>query len=79
MAEGACNVIYLDRRAKDEHVWKDTLSDSLVAKSSNGFAQSYLGVGKPPPVEVHANVDAILSIFNEGKSQYPNPARKEVI
>ncbi|KAF2625832.1 HD-domain/PDEase-like protein [Macroventuria anomochaeta] len=66
MEHGACNVIYVDRRANDEHVKRETLSSSLIARTSTGnVGQSYFALGKTPPVEVHANVEAILSIFNE--------------
>ncbi|KAJ4383856.1 3',5'-cyclic-nucleotide phosphodiesterase [Didymella sp. IMI 355093] len=66
MEHGACNVIYVDRRANDEHVKRETLSDSLIARTSTGnVGQSYFALGKAPPVEVHANVEAILSVFNE--------------
>jgi hypothetical protein len=68
MEHGMCNVIYIDRRANDEHVQRETLSDSLVARTSTGnVGQSYFAQGKMPPAEVHANVEAILSMFNEGK------------
>ncbi|XPS71402.1 3',5'-cyclic-nucleotide phosphodiesterase [Ascochyta lentis] len=66
MEHGACNVIYVDRRANDEHVRRETLSSSLIARTSTGnVGQSYFALGKAPPVEVHANVEAILSIFNQ--------------
>ncbi|KAH4995035.1 hypothetical protein HBI76_009460 [Parastagonospora nodorum] len=66
MEHGMCNVIYTDRRANDEHVQRETLSDSLVARKSTGnVGQSYFALGKTPPAEVHANVEAILSMFNE--------------
>ncbi|KAF3045622.1 3',5'-cyclic-nucleotide phosphodiesterase [Didymella heteroderae] len=66
MEHGACNVIYVDRRANDEYVKRETLSDSLIARTSTGnVGQSYFALGKTPPVEVHANVEAILSVFNE--------------
>jgi hypothetical protein len=69
MEHGMCNVVYLDRRANDEHVRRETLSDSLVARTSTGnVGQSYFAVGKTPPAEVHTNVEAILSMFNEGTS-----------
>lgn len=67
MEHGMCNVVYLDRRANDEHVRRETLSDSLVARTStSNVGQSYFAIGKTPPAEVHANVEAILSMFNEG-------------
>lgn len=69
MEHGACNVIYVDRRAHDEYVKRETLSDSLIARTSTGnVGQSYFALGKTPPAEVHANVEAILSVFNEGKA-----------
>ena len=68
MEHGACNVIYIDRRANDEHVRKETLSNSMVARTSAGnVGQSYFVLGKASPPEVHGNVEAILSMFNEGK------------
>jgi hypothetical protein len=76
MEHGMCNVIYIDRRANDEYVKRETLSDSLVARTSTGnVGQSYFALGKTPPAEVHANVEAILSMFNEGRSRahaFPN-------
>lgn len=69
MEHGACNIIYVDRRANDERVRRETLSKSLVARTSTGnVGQGYFSVGKTPPAEVHANVEAILSMFNEGMS-----------
>ncbi|KAL6712409.1 3',5'-cyclic-nucleotide phosphodiesterase [Coniothyrium glycines] len=66
MDHGACNVIYIDRRANDEHVRKETLSKSLVARTSTGnIGQSYFALGKTSPREVHDNVEAILSMFNQ--------------
>jgi hypothetical protein len=68
MEHGVCNVIYVDRRANDEHVRRETLSSSLIARTSTGnVGQSYFALGKAPPIEVHTNLEAILSIFNEGK------------
>jgi len=66
MEHGVCNVIYVDRRANDEHVKRETLSSSLIARTSTGnVGQSYFALGKAPPIEVHTNLEAILSIFNE--------------
>jgi hypothetical protein len=68
MEHGACNVIYIDRRATDEHVRRETLSSSIAARTSTGnVSQGYFGLGKTPPAEIHANVESILSIFNEGQ------------
>jgi 3',5'-cyclic-nucleotide phosphodiesterase len=67
MEHGACNVVYIDRRANDEHVRKETLSKSLVARTTSGtVGQSYFAIGKTSPREVHDNVEAILSISTEG-------------
>jgi hypothetical protein len=68
MEHGACNVIYIDRRANDEHVRKETLSQSLVARpGTETVGQSYFAMGKTSPREVHDNVEAILSISTEGR------------
>jgi len=69
MEHGACNVVYIDRRANDEHVRRETLSSSLVARTSTGnVPQGYFpGSAKAPPPEVHTNVESILSTFNEGR------------
>ena len=80
MEHGACNVIYIDRRANDEHVRRETLSNSLAARTSTGnMLQGYFGLGKmAPPAEIHANVESILSTFNEGElppSLLPEPCR----
>jgi len=67
MEHGACNVIYIDRRANDEHVRRETLSNSLAARTSTGsYSPGYFSFGKPAPAEIHTNINAILSIFNEG-------------
>jgi hypothetical protein len=67
MEHGACNVIYIDRRANDEHVRRETLSSSFVARTSTGsVSQGYFGFGKAPPAELHSNVETILTTFNEG-------------
>lgn len=67
MEHGACNVVYIDRRANDEHVRKGNLSKSLVARTSTGnVGQSYFAMGKTSPREVHDNVEAMLSISAEG-------------
>jgi len=73
-SHAACNVVYLDRRAHDsEHVRRETLSDSLVARTTTGIlGNGYFGLGKTPPAEVHANVEAILSMFNEGRLHQPH-------
>ncbi|CAN9333768.1 unnamed protein product [Alternaria alternata] len=67
MEHGACNVVYIDRRANDEHVRKETLSKSLVARTTTtgNVGQSYFALGKTSPREVHDNVEAILSISSE--------------
>jgi 3',5'-cyclic-nucleotide phosphodiesterase len=68
MEHGACNVVYTNRRAYDEHVRKETLSRSLIAQSATGTApQGYFPNGKSPPADMNSNVELILSIFNQGK------------
>jgi hypothetical protein len=69
MEHGACNVIYIDRRANDEHVRRESLSNSVAARTSTGsfLPTSYFSAMKVPPQEVHSNVETLLSAFNEGK------------
>ncbi|KAF2497013.1 HD-domain/PDEase-like protein [Lophium mytilinum] len=66
MEHGACNVIYIDRRANDEHVRRDSLSNSLATRTSTGsYSPGYFSMGKSPPPEISANVEAIMSTFNQ--------------
>lgn len=67
MDHGACNVIYLDRRAREELVRRDTISMSLAAVANNAHdTQGYFRLGNPQAREVHSNIETILSTFNEG-------------
>jgi hypothetical protein len=73
MEHGACNVIYIDRRAADEHVRRETLSSSLAARTTTGsVSQGYFGLPKASPAEIHANVESLLSIFSEGERRAPS-------
>lgn len=66
MEHGACNIIYLDRRAREELVRRDSLSvtrDSVGSESAEYFKSD----GPQVPLEVRSNVESILSTFNEGK------------
>ncbi|CAI6335882.1 unnamed protein product [Periconia digitata] len=67
MEHGACNVIYIDRRANDEYVRRETLSSSLAATTTTGnMNQGYFNLGKTtPPADIHANIETILSTFNQ--------------
>lgn len=67
MEHGACNVIYTHRRAHDEHIRRETLSDSLIARTSTGTVpqKHYVNGKKPPPLDIHATIEQILSIFSE--------------
>ncbi|KAF2816458.1 HD-domain/PDEase-like protein [Mytilinidion resinicola] len=66
MEHGACNVIYIDRRANDEHVRRDSLSNSLATRTSTGsYSPGYFSMGKSPPPEISANVETIMSTFNQ--------------
>jgi 3',5'-cyclic-nucleotide phosphodiesterase len=68
MEYGACNVVYANRRAHDEHVKKETLDDSLIARASTGpVPQGYFSKGKAPPPDISSTVERILSTFDEGK------------
>jgi hypothetical protein len=62
----ACNIIYLDKRAREEVVRRD----SLLAKNQSATDDQgeYFKVdGFAPPQEVQSNIESILTTFNEGK------------
>ena len=65
MEHGACNIIYLDRRAREELVRRDSLLASRVSNSSES-AEYFKPDGSQLPLEVQSNIEAILSTFNEG-------------
>ncbi|KAF2275888.1 HD-domain/PDEase-like protein [Westerdykella ornata] len=66
MEHGACNVIYTNRRAHDEHIRRGSLSSSLVAHTTAGtLPQGYFSLGKTSPREIHDNVELLLSTFNQ--------------
>ncbi|KAF2837988.1 HD-domain/PDEase-like protein, partial [Patellaria atrata CBS 101060] len=67
MDHGACNVIYLDKRAKEALVRKDSAS-TLVSgspQSSTLEGSGYFNSGKTQSEELQSNIDMILSLFNE--------------
>jgi CheY-like chemotaxis protein len=71
MEHGACNVIYLDRRANEEYVRRDQAASSLAARASaDTQSLNYFTPSKPTNAEVRENVNAILAFFNEGESSY---------
>ena len=84
MDHGACNVVYLDRRARDEHVYKNMVRMSLasIAYQSTEAPQSpgYFKLAHEHAAEVRANIDTILSVFGEGKSaDYDAPMPRMLI
>jgi hypothetical protein len=65
MEHGACNIIYLDRRAREELVRRE----SVIATRSSTASEpaEYFKQDNPQlPVEVQTNIETILSTFNEG-------------
>jgi hypothetical protein len=68
MDHGACNIIYLDRRAREELVRRDLLLATRASDASSAADQvEYFKLeGAQLPVEVRSNLESILSIFNEG-------------
>ncbi|KAF2756470.1 HD-domain/PDEase-like protein [Pseudovirgaria hyperparasitica] len=71
MDHGACNVIYLDKRAVDEHVRRNTLSESWAVRNNstpgpgNDSPGYFHSVRPKNPTEVLSNIEHILSVFNE--------------
>lgn len=74
MDHGACNIIYLDRRAREELVRKDSLLANHLGDGSNATDQTeYFKLeSAQPPMEVRSNLQSILSTFNEGMRYVPN-------
>jgi len=73
MDHGACNVIYLDRRAREELVRKEfpgphpDVSDNATGKDSLNYFKTDVSAHD----EVNNNIRHILSTFSQGESQYP--------
>jgi hypothetical protein len=65
MEHGACNIIYLDRRARDELVKRDSLFPARASVASEA-GEYFKPDGSPLPAEVQVNIESILSTFNEG-------------
>lgn len=68
MDHGACNIIYLDRRAREELVRRDSLLAARAGDVSNDANQAgyFRAEDEQLPMEVRSNLESILSIFNEG-------------
>lgn len=68
MDYGACNIIYLDRRAREELVRRDSLLGTRASDASHDANQTgyFKAEDEQLPVEVRSNLESILSIFNEG-------------
>lgn len=72
MDHGACNVIYLDRRAQAKTVRRDSVfPDSRTSNASMPSPQSpqddeYFEVASRLPDELQNNIQSILCTFNEG-------------
>ena len=68
MEHGACNVIYVDKRARDELVRKDLASqtgpNNKTRDKSDGSETKVQH--QQPAAEIAATVTAILMTFNEG-------------
>jgi hypothetical protein len=65
MEHGACNIIYLDRRAREELVRREAVLATRASTASE--PAEYFKLDNPQlPVEVQTNIETILSTFNEG-------------
>ncbi|KAF2084288.1 HD-domain/PDEase-like protein, partial [Saccharata proteae CBS 121410] len=70
MDHGACNVIYLDRRAHQELVRKETVASSLNARAV-APSPGYFTFGKPNPAEIRSNIETLLLVFSEDADARP--------
>ncbi|KAE9976523.1 hypothetical protein BLS_002044 [Venturia inaequalis] len=73
MDHGACNIIYLDRRAREELVRRDSLFVNRAGDASGEVDRSdyFQAEDEQLPLEVRSNLESILSIFNEVKDSVP--------
>lgn len=65
MDHGACNVIYVDRRAREELVRRDTQFATHASNDANQ-PEYFKAEDDQVPGEVRSNLESILLIFNEG-------------
>jgi hypothetical protein len=74
MDPAACNVIYLDQRAKgDRQVRRDSILPPVpTICNQQDDLSSYLERGTEHP-DVSNNIQALLSAFNHGKHNRPSP------
>ena len=75
MDHGACNVIYLDRRAQAKTLRRDSVfpenrSNASGLPSPQGNGNSYFEPTSKLPAELQNNVQSILCTFNEGMLCY---------
>lgn len=70
MEHGACNVVYLDRRASEETVRKDSVmsrEETTEPKPREELEYFKLELRQPQhTAEIMNNIESILSTFNEG-------------
>ena len=67
MDHGACNVVYLDRRAREETVRKDSVMSKEEGATDDGPEFFKLELLQPQhAAEINTNIESILSTFNEG-------------
>lgn len=69
MEHGACNVVYLDRRACEETVRKDSVMSREEVKQPDNNGPEYFKLELQQPQhtdEITNNIESILSTFNEG-------------
>jgi hypothetical protein len=74
MHYGACNVVYLDRRAREETVRKDSVMSKEEGATDGGPEFFKLELLQPQhAAEINTNIESILSTFNEGNRLLCHP------
>ena len=71
MDHGVCNVVYLDRRARETETIRRDITTATPTLATPGTSSprrtpGYFDLGRGRVGEVHANLQAILSAFTEG-------------
>lgn len=73
MDYAACNVVYVDRSAREERLFKsdDPALAHLDVEDGQGMVAPLIGQDGI----LDANLCALLKTFSEGTSRYPEPSR----
>lgn len=68
MDHGACNVIYVDKRAQEEVIRRDALASSKAAQAgASKTAPGYFDALASHSEDIYSSLEALLTVFEEGE------------